>query len=83
MGRRTVRETGSFRANYEDGREITIYIFTEFLEIESRAGSSERAVSMSLKTAEGNHVNPRGGGRFEIVGVLSSIVTSTDPNAPQ
>lgn len=82
MGRKVTRQTGSFQANYEDGRELTINIFTTFVEVASRAGSSEEAVSRALKTQEGYHVNPLGNGRFEIVDLGKTIVTSTDPNAP-
>lgn len=61
------RQTGSFVATGDDGREYTVYIYTEFVDAGSRR--NPRAVVQGLKelrTSDGMAVNRLQKGEYQI-----------------
>ena len=75
------KQTGSFRAIGNDGRQYTVYIYTDF----NDAGTFEdpNAVVQGLKelrTSDGMHINRRQQGEYEIV-QTGVVLRSSSPEA--
>lgn len=80
MSRANIRRTASFDAVAADGTEYTIEVWTRFIEVRTRAGSSEHASMQYLRTLDGGSVNRLEKGKYEIVG-LGVLLISDDPEA--
>ena len=76
------RRTGAFTARSDDGRQYTIYIYTEYTNAGSR--DDPHAVLEGLKElvlSDGSPVNRRDKGVYEIVGTGITL-RSDSPDAP-
>jgi len=81
MDRKTTKRIGSFIAESGDGQEFTILVFQDFHEVRTRGGTTELEGHKTLKTTDGEHVNRIDKGHYEIVGIASIPLTSSDPKA--
>ena len=80
MGVKETRRMGSFTAKDAKGSLHTIYVFQDFIDVGTLSNPNEVAPGMrSLKTQKGEHVNSLGNGQYEIVGFVSTLLTSDDP----
>jgi hypothetical protein len=79
-----VEHTNTFRARSDDGREFTIYEFTNVFETQSDKGMSRVEGTKSLKLEDGTSVRRLGKGKYEVVDPFhgNTTVTSDDKNAP-
>jgi hypothetical protein len=81
MSKIITKQTGSFTAKTADGRNITIYIFTNFIEVATRGAGSQQVENLkSLRTANGEHVNRVEKGKYVTV-ESGRELTSDDPDA--
>jgi hypothetical protein len=80
MGRKYRKETNRFQARDDKGTPFTIVEFTEFIEVQSRAGTQTVEGLKSLKTTNGYHVNRIGKGTYQLA-VLGLDLHSDDAEA--
>jgi len=74
------RQTGSFVAKQEDGKLVTLKVFTDYIVAESRERAEEIPGRKTLRTLEGHVVNRLNKGRYQVV-VTGVRLTSDDPAA--
>ena len=75
------KQTGSFKAKDPNGKEVTIYEFTQFKWVEDRGGGDWNPISRMLRTESGERVNPQDDGTYETAGWPAVDLTSDDPKA--
>jgi hypothetical protein len=76
------KRTGEFAAHTEDGREYTIFVFTNFIDAGTR--DDPNAVVEGLKrlvTSDGDDVNRLEKGKYKVVSGGIEL-SSDDPDAP-
>jgi len=82
MSKKVTEHTGTFAAHSEDGREFTVFIFTEYHEGHTSDGAYRTEGLKKLRTSDGDAVNRTAEGKYRIVGVEELDIFSEDPNAP-
>jgi len=82
MSEKTIKQTGQFVATSSDGREFTIYEYTEFIHAGTRGGTKILEGMKHLKTADGHSVNRNEKGEYDIPALGGLELTSNDPEAP-
>jgi hypothetical protein len=81
--RRYEKCTSTFSAIGDDGHAITVYEFTEFIEIDTfAAGPSVTEGFKSLRTADGSPVNRQEKGVYTLPLLGDLVLRSDDPDAP-
>jgi hypothetical protein len=78
---RDVRHTGTFTAEDYSGNPYVIDIYTEYQEITTFGGTEVHEGRRSLVTSDGQPVNRKGRGQYQIV-TTGELLASNDPNAP-
>jgi hypothetical protein len=76
------KRTGSFRATGSDGRQYTVYIYTDFIDIGSFQNPNAVVEGLKeLRTSDGMPVNRLQQGEYEIV-QTGIVLRSSSPAAP-
>ena len=76
------KRTGSFRATGSDGRQYTVHIYTDFIDVGSFGDPNAVAEGLKeLQTSDGMLVNRLQQGQYEIV-QTGVVLRSNSPAAP-